>query len=173
MSRNAWIIIDMLVDFIDKGGTLYCGPTAEKIVPFIREKTEHARQAGDLVIYMADNHKLDDKEFRMFPRHAVKGTPGAQIIPELKPERGDIVIPKPTLSCFYNTKLEEVLKRNKVKRVNAMGVCTSICVMDLVGELRNRGYAVRVYKKGVADFDQKYHKFALERMAKTYGAEMV
>ncbi|MBI5118951.1 cysteine hydrolase [Candidatus Poribacteria bacterium] len=173
MPGSAWIIIDVLVDFIDKRGTLYCGPTAEKIVPFIREKVEHARQAGDLVIYMTDNHKIDDKEFRMFPRHAVKGTPGAQIIPDLRPQRGDIVIPKPTLSCFYKTKLDEVLARHKVKHVNALGVCTSICVMDMVGELRNRGYAVRVYKKGVADFDQKYHRFALERMVKTYGAEVV
>ncbi len=173
MPRNAWIIIDMLVDFIEKAGTLYCGPTAEKIVPFIRERAEQARQSGDLIIYMTDNHKPDDKEFRMFPKHAVKGTPGAQIIPELKPKRGDIVLPKPTLSCFYKTGLEEVLKQNKVKHVNVLGVCTSICVMDAVGDLRNRRYTVTVYKKGVADFDRKYHRFALERMKKTYGAEVV
>ena len=173
MPEKALIVVDMLVDFIDRKGSLYCGPTADRIIPIIKEKIEEARRVGDLIIYVNDSHKPDDKEFQMFPKHCVKGTPGAQVIPDLKPRRGDKVIRKISLSSFYGTRLEEVLKRHKVKHVDVVGVCTSICVMDAVGDLRNRGYSVTVHKKGVADFDQRFHRFALQRMEKTYGAEVV
>lgn len=173
MPRNALLVVDMLWDFIDKNGALYCGPTAEKIVPFIKQKIEDAHTAGSLVIYITDSHKQNDKEFEIFPRHCVKGTPGADVVSELKPKRGDIVVRKRRYSGFYGTKLEEILKNNRIKHVDVVGVCTSICVMDTVGGLRNRDYPVTVFKKGVADFDQKFHKFALQRMGETYGAEVV
>jgi len=173
VSRSALIVVDMLSDFINKTGTLYCGPTAEKIVPFIKQKIEDARKAGSLVVYITDSHKKNDKEFQMFPKHCVQGTPGAQIIPELKPKRGDIIVRKTRYCGFYGTRLEEILKSNKIRHVDIVGVCTSICVMDTMGGLRNRDYPVTVYKKGVADFDQKFHRFALQRMEKIYGAEVV
>lgn len=174
MPKHALIVIDMLVDFIDKKGALYVGPTAEKIVPFVKGKLEEARKRGDLVIYLTDNHAPNDREFELFSKHAVKGSPGAQIIPELKPERSDKVIPKKRFSGFFGTKLERVLKENRVKSATVVGVCTSICVMDTVGGLRDRDYSIIVVpKKCVADFDQKMHRFALQRMKKTYGAEIV
>ena len=45
--------------------------------------------------------------------------------------------------------------------------------MAAVGDLRNRGYSVTVLKKGVADFDRKFHRFALQRMEKIYGAAVI
>jgi nicotinamidase-related amidase len=173
MTRNALIVVDMLVDFIDRDGALYCGQTAEKIVPRIRGKIEQAREAGDMVIYLADSHRPDDKEFEMFPRHCVKGTPGADVISELRPRRGDRIVRKPSLSGFYRTRLESILKEKKIRSVEVVGVCTSICVMDTVGGLSYRGYPTTVDRKAVADFDQKFHRFALQRMEKTYGAKIV
>jgi nicotinamidase-related amidase len=173
MSKHALIVIDPLVDFLDERGALFVGPTAEKIVPFIKEKLEEARKRGDVVIYLTDSHVPNDREFELFAKHAVKGSPGAQIIPELKPGRGDKVVPKRRFSGFFGTKLEKILKENKIKSATVVGVCTSICVMDTVGGLRDRDYPVTVPKKAVADFDQKMHRFALQRMEKTYGARIV
>ncbi len=173
MRRNALIVIDMLFDFVDKNGALYVGPTVNKIVPKVKDKIEQARAHGDLVIYLTDNHTPNDREFELFRRHAVKGTPGARIIPELTPRKGDTVVPKRRFSGFHGTKLEQVLKENRIRHVEVTGVCTSICVMDTVGGLRDRDYAVTVDRKAVADFDQRMHRFALERMKKTYGAEIV
>jgi nicotinamidase-related amidase len=173
MARSALIVVDMLVDFIDKKGALYCGPTADKIVPFIRQKIDAARDAGALIIHITDSHRKNDREFQMFPKHCIKGTSGAQIIPELKPSRADVVIRKTRYSGFFKTKLDEILQKNRINHVDIVGVCTSICVMDTVGGLRNRDYTVTVHKKGVADFDQKFHKFALQRMERTYGAEVL
>jgi nicotinamidase-related amidase len=162
----------MLADFVHKDGALYVGPTIDEIIPIVKEKIEQARERGDLVIYLTDNHIPDDKEFELFARHAVKGSPGAEIIPELKPKRGDKIVPKTRFSGFSRTKLEQVLKENKIERVEVSGVCTSICVMDTVGGLRDRDYSVTVDKKAVADFDQQMHRFALKRMKKIYGTEM-
>ena len=54
MSTKALIIVDMLNDFINNNGALYCGDTARSIIPFIQEKLEAFRNRGDLVIYLVE-----------------------------------------------------------------------------------------------------------------------
>lgn len=170
---NALIIIDMLNDFIDPKGALYCGEGVHAIVPFIRQKLEVCREAGDAVIYLHDAHAVDDKEFDKFPPHCVAGTWGGRIIEELAPLPSETVLPKTRYSGFYNTGLEKALAEIQPGRVEVVGVCTSICVMDTVGGLANRDLAVMVPREGVADFDAEFHQFALKRMEKIYGAVIV
>ena len=167
---NVLLVIDMLNDFMKEGGALYCGDDARGIIPFLSSKIEECRKGGGKVIYLCDAHAQDDEEFAIFHAHSVKGTIGAKIIDELKPRRGDIVIEKTTLSAFYKTKLERVLKKLKPQTVYVAGVCTSICIMDAVGDLRNRGYKVVVYKDGIADFNKEAEGFAIKRMKDVYGA---
>ena len=62
-------IIDMLKDFINKDGALYCGDQSRKIIPFVKEKIEEFHQRGDLVIFVCDSHDEDDLEFKTFPKH--------------------------------------------------------------------------------------------------------
>ncbi len=167
---KALIVMDMLNDFIDEKGPLYCGEESREMVPFIGKKIEEYRRSGDKVIYVCDAHAPDDKEFRMFAGHAVKGTKGAQVIEALKPGASDVVIEKTTVKPFYGTGLESALEEIKPEEVGVVGVCTSICIMEVVSELRVRGYKTVVYREGVADFDKKAHEFALARMEKVYGA---
>jgi len=170
---KALLVIDMLEDFLSAGGALFCGNEARKIIPFVREKIEQARRAGTPVIYICDAHREDDLEFRMFPKHCLEGTKGAEIIKELEPQEADTIIKKSRYSGFYGTELEKILEKYRVKEIEVVGVCTSICVMDTVGELRNRDYQVTIYKEGVADFDEEAHQFALKRMEKIYGAKII
>lgn len=170
---EALLVVDMLKDFLNKNGALYCGNTPRKSIPFVKEKIEEFHKDGDLVVFICDSHKEDDLEFKLFPKHCVAGTPGAEIIDELPVEEKDVIIKKARYSAFYNTDLDSVLKDNAISEVHVVGVCTSICVMDTVGDLRNRDYKVIVYKDGVADFDEKAHQFSLERMEKTYGAKII
>ena len=172
MSKKALIIVDMLNDFINNNGALYCGDTARSIIPFIQEKLEAFRNRGDLVIYLQDSHDKNDKEFQRFPIHCVSGTRGNEIIHELTPKPGEKVIPKKRYSGFYGTDLESILESGGVDDVEVVGVCTSICVMDTVGGLANRDYKITVPVKGVADFDQNFHEFALKRMKQLYGASV-
>jgi nicotinamidase-related amidase len=173
MNENALIIIDMLNDFIDPEGVLYCGAGTESIIPVVEKLLGDYRTNNAPVIYLQDSHPPDDKEFEKFPPHCITGTWGHQIIKTLAPQPHETVIPKTRYSGFYNTRLDDVLNAIQPKRVDVVGVCTSICVMDTVGGLVNRDYSVRVLKAGVTDFDSQAHAFALQRMEKIYGAKVI
>jgi nicotinamidase/pyrazinamidase len=172
MAKRVLIIIDMLNDFIRSEGALYCGPSAQAIVPFIKERLDDFRRSGDPVVFLQDAHAPNDKEFERFPRHCVAGTWGSRIIDELAPREGEMVISKTRYSGFYDTDLDRILSEIQPGIVEVVGVCTSICVMDTVGGLANRDYAVRVPETGVADFDATFHDFALKRMKQLYGADI-
>jgi nicotinamidase-related amidase len=133
-------------------------------------RLKKARQSGAVVIYLQDSHAEDDAEFEKFPKHCVANTWGNEIISELRPQKGETVIPKQRFSGFYNTSLEHVLKENQIESVEVVGVCTSICVMDTVGGLANRDYPTTILEQGVADFNPEAHQFALKRMQQLYGA---
>lgn len=173
MAAQALIIIDMLNDFIHPDGALYCGKSAEDIVPVIIGQLEQCRKDGDAVIYLQDSHTADDKEFDKFPPHCVTGTWGNRIIDALKPADNEYVIAKTRFSGFYGTDLDQVLTQHRPDRVIVVGVCTSICVMDTVGGLANRDYSVTVLANAVADFDREAHMFSLKRMEKIYGVQIV
>ncbi|MDF1594034.1 MAG: cysteine hydrolase [Desulfobacterales bacterium] len=172
MPSKALIVVDMLNDFVDEKGALYCGETAREIVPFIGQRLDAYRKRKDLVIYLQDAHDRNDKEFEKFPEHCVSGTWGSQIIKALTPMPGEKVVPKKRFSGFYGTDLENILVEAGIAAAEVVGVCTSICVMDTVGGLANRDYAISVPIKGVADFDSEAHRFSLKRMEKLYGAEV-
>lgn len=169
---NVLIIVDMLNDFMAPGGALYLGDSAREIIPFVAEKIKLHRSAGDKILYVCDSHKSDDREFKMFAPHCVKDTKGAQIINELKSKEDDIIVRKTRYSAFYGTELGAILKKLNPVKVYVAGVCTSVCVMDTTGDLRNRDYDVKVYKNGTFDFDKEAHLFALKRMEKIYGAKV-
>ena len=173
MGRTALIVVDMLNDFVSDRGILYCGRSSREIIPFIKNEIENTRKENGLVIFLQDSHEEEDLEFKMFPKHSVEGTWGSQIIDEIEVKPEDIVIPKRRFSGFFETNLEEVLKENNISDVKIVGVCTSICVMDTVGGLRNRDYPVTVYRDGVADFNPEAHEFSLKRMKRTYGVEVI
>jgi nicotinamidase-related amidase len=170
MIKSALIVVDMLNDFIDEKGALYCGPGAREIVPFVRLRLEAHRRAGSLVVYLQDAHAENDREFEKFPKHCVAGTWGSRIIDDLAPQSGEKVLPKTRYSGFYGTDLENLLADYGPEEVEVVGVCTSICVMDTVGGLANRDYHTTVPEAGVADFDADAHRFALQRMQRLYGA---
>jgi len=171
--KEVLLVIDMLADFMEEGGALFCGHEARATIPFVQDKIAEIRGRGGIVIYVTDAHDPDDREFELFPAHAVRGSEGGKVIAEIAPQSGDRVIPKTRLSSFYDTDLDSVLCEEHVERVHVVGVCTSICIMDAVGDLHNRHIETIVYKDGVADFDPEAHEFALKRMEKVYGAKVV
>ena len=63
MGKTALIVIDMLNDFLDPGGSLYVGAQAREIIPFVAQKIAEFRAPGRVVIFVCDAHALDDPEF--------------------------------------------------------------------------------------------------------------
>lgn len=173
MSKRSLIVIDLLNDFLDSRGALYCGEQARSIIPVIRRLLDSFHTAGDPVIYLRDSHSPSDKEFELFAPHAVKGSWGGEIIEELKPAANAIVVDKTRFSGFFGNNLTEILSSLNPEEVWVTGVLTSICVMDTAGGLRNRDYSVVIPVDAVADIDPAWHDFALTRMKKVYGATLV
>lgn len=170
---RALLVIDMLNDFVDEKGSLYCGPASRAILPFVAKTIEETRKAGEPVIYVADRHLPDDREFEMFPPHCVTGTRGAEVCRELLPREGDVVVPKRRFSAFFGTDLDLHLRELGVAELVLVGVCTNICVFFTAADARMRGYGVTVLRDGVASFDAEAHRFALEQMEKVLGAKVV
>ena len=173
MGKTALIVADMLNDFLDSGGSLYVGVQAREIIPFVAQKIAEFRAKGGVVIFVCDAHAPDDREFRYFPAHAVHGSWGARIIPELTPAPGDERVDKTRYSPFAHTNLDEILKQERVEEVHVVGVMTSICVMETVKELFDRDLPGLVYRQGVADSDPEAHAFALKQMQRVLGAKVV
>ncbi|MDZ7374767.1 MAG: cysteine hydrolase [candidate division KSB1 bacterium] len=170
---RALLIVDMLKDFVYDNGALTCGKSAQEIVPYIQQLARAFREQGDRVIYVTDAHDPEDPEFSLWPKHCVRGTWGAEVIDELKPEAKDLVVPKTRYSGFFGTNLEELLQEVGASEVHVTGVCTSICVLFTVADLRNRDFATIVHARGVADFDQEAHRFALRHMERVLGARVL
>jgi nicotinamidase-related amidase len=165
MSKKALLIIDMLNDF-----ALPCAPLevpdVRKIIPNIEREIIRARAEGYPVVYVCDSHAPDDREFKIWPRHCVKGTEGAKVIDELEPEPRDIVVEKTTYSGFFNTRLEEVLKSMGATELIVTGCVTNICILYTSSDAVLRGYSVTVPRDCVAGLNNEDHEFALRQMEK-------
>ncbi|MDE3112150.1 MAG: cysteine hydrolase [Chloroflexota bacterium] len=163
----------MIHDFVHEGGALYCGPSMGRIVPVIQRELGRARAAREPVVYLTDAHMPDDAEFQMFPPHAIVGTRGAEIVPELAPSADDVVIPKRRYSGFFATDLDITLREKNVGTIRLVGDCTNICVLYTAADARNLGYAVEVVEDGVTSFDEEAHRGALRELEKTLGARLI
>lgn len=170
---KALLVIDMLEDFIAKDGVLSTGPAGEEIIGFIKDKIEEFRNNGDKIIYICDNHEVDDKEFDMFTPHCIAKTGGSEIIKELKPMSDDKIIKKRRYSSFYGTDLDLYLRENSINEIYLVGVCTNICVLYTAADARNISYRVNIYKDGVASFDLEAHEFALKQAENVLGCKIL
>lgn len=157
----ALIIIDMQRDFVLPGGF---GETlgndvspCHAIVPTLANLLAIFRNAGLPVIHTRECHKPDlsdcpsAKRERGNPklrigddgpmgRILIAGEEGADIVPELYPIEGEIVIDKPGKGAFYNTGLDELLKERGIDQLIFTGVTTEVCVQSTMREANDRGY---------------------------------
>lgn len=126
-------VIDMQNDFVD--GAL---GTAEavRIIPAVKARIEKAAEYGESVLFTRDTHKedyLNTQEGRKLPViHCVEGTPGWEIVKELKPyAESNPIFDKPT---FGSTELCRLLWRKShempIESVTVIGLCTDICVIS-------------------------------------------
>ncbi len=173
VTGRAIVIIDMLRDFIDPAGALSLGDAGQRIIPRVKERLSLARARKDLVLFACDRHRHDDAEFEMFPPHCIEGTPGADIIPELEPERAEVIIPKRRYSAFFGTDLDLALRERSVTEIELAGVCTNICVLYTAADARNLNYRVVVDASAVAGLSEEGHIWALGEMGSTLGCRLL
>jgi nicotinamidase/pyrazinamidase len=175
---NVTIVVDVLNGFC-KFGNL-ASPRCDAAIPRIREVIEERRKAGDHLIFLADTHDPNDREFEVFPLHCVRGTPESEVVPELQPLLHEgTLIRKRRYSGFFETDLEARLLAAQPEQVTVVGVCTDICVLHTVADLRNRDYKVIVPSSAVATFDGPGHpgdevqRWSLAHLTGVLGAKVV
>lgn len=177
-TKRAVIVIDMLNDFVT--GVL-ANPAGEAITPKLAELLREARTHGWLVVFANDAHLPGDYEEKVWGPHAMAGTPGAEVVPELAPQPGDHVLPKRFYSSFYETGLKSLLDQNGVEEVIITGQHTHICVRHTASDAFNNGFKITVPRDATAMFqlpDQTAEEYergkqdALDYLVMVYGAEI-
>jgi nicotinamidase-related amidase len=170
---KALLVVDMLEDFVRPGAPLEV-PSTRAVLPALKRRIAKARRTGELVVYLCDSHRKNDREFsRMgWPPHAVEGTPGSAVVSALSPEPGDVVVEKRSYSGFHRTNLESVLKRAGAGTLTVAGCVTNICILFISAEASARGYDVTVEEGLVAGIDAKSHRFALDQLERVFGVKV-
>jgi nicotinamidase-related amidase len=176
--RSALVVVDMLNDFLD--GAL-ANPAAGGIVEPIQLLAGRARSSRDwLVVYVNDAHELSDVELRVFPPHAMAGTAGAAVVDALRPEQGDVVVPKRFYSSFTESSLEHELRAHDVGRLVLVGQHTDCCVRHTAYDAFARGFelavcpdATTVFAPGSSDPVSERQARAIGYLRTYYGARVV
>ena len=169
LENVAVIVVDMLNDFVT--GALGCD-RAKAIVPATAELLDAARKAGVPVIFSNDAHIAGiDRELKLWGDHAIAGTKGAEVIPELKLSDKDYVVPKRRYSGFFQTDLDILLKELGVKTVIMTGLHAHMCVRHTSADAYCLGYDVIVAKEATDSFTQEDYENGLAYLKTCYGAE--
>jgi nicotinamidase-related amidase len=181
-ASTALIIIDMQRDFVMPGGfgEALGNDVKQLQVTIAPTKTilEGARKAGILVIHTREGHRPDlsdcppSKLVRgrgktrigdvgPMGRILVRGELGHDIVPELYPIAGEVVIDKPGKGAFFATDLELILRDRGIKTLMVCGVTTEVCVNTTVREANDRGYECVVLSDCVGSYYPEFQKAAL------------
>jgi nicotinamidase/pyrazinamidase len=158
--------VDTQVDFMDPDGSLYVGG-AEKLRANLERLTQTARAAGVTLVHSADDHGLSDEEIAArgadfvdtFPPHCLRGSPGADRVPETAPapdaldiawdgsgfeagaarEAAEIVVRKKRFDVFSNPATAPLLEALAPATVVVYGVALDICDRYAVEGMLERG----------------------------------
>lgn len=186
--RTALLAIDMQVDFCGEGGMVHrwgvdLSAMRAPIAP-LRRVMEACRATGIRIVHTRETYAPDLSDFPAARRarqsaatpgkatgdrgphgaHLVRGEPGWDFIPELKPLPGETVIDKPGFGAFHKTRLEEILREAGIAQLVLTGVTTNCCVASTLREAEDRGFECLVLADCCADPRPTGHNEAIAFM---------
>jgi nicotinamidase/pyrazinamidase len=183
--------VDVQADFMLPGGKLYV-PGAEKLLPNIRKLTDAARRGEVFLVSHGCFHTANDPEFTQFPPHCLKGTAGAEFVPEALAENfvrlendanaklpedlfkyQQIILEKQTLDVFESRHADQLVGRlGSAAEFVAFGVVTEYCVSLAVKGLLKRKRRVAVVRDAIETLAPEVGNKALAEL-QSLGARLV
>ena len=182
LARAALVIIDMQRDFVEPGGF---GETLgndvgllQSVVPPLRKVLDTARAVGLTVIHTREGHVPDlsdcppaklnrgDPTLRIGSpgpkgRILVRGEYGHDIIDDLAPAPGELVIDKPGKGSFHGTTFGAELAARGITSLVVTGVTTEVCVHTTVREANDRGYECLVLSDCVGSYFPEFQRVGI------------
>jgi biuret amidohydrolase len=184
--RTALLCIDFQRDFMEPGGF---GETLGNDVSTLRGTIEPTRtvldlfrEKGWLVVHTREGHRADLMD--LFPAKRDRGNPtlrigddgpmgriltrgsaGHDIVPELYPVEGEVVLDKPGKGAFYGTDLEVVLRAQGITHLVVTGVTTEVCVQSTAREANDRGFDCLVLSDCTASYFPEFYESTLRMIS--------
>ena len=187
--KTALIVIDMQRDFLLPGGFgESLGNDVDellKVVPPLAALIAAARSSGIMVVHTREGHQPDLSDCPpaklnrgapskrigdpgKYGRILIRGEYGHDIVDELAPIDGEVVIDKPGKGAFYATELQDILVDAGISQLLITGVTTEVCVHTTTREANDRGYECLVVSDCVGSYFPDFQRIALE-MIKAQG----
>ena len=182
-ASTALLLIDMQRDFLepDGFGELLGNDVSllARVVEPLAAVLAAARDCGLMIVHTREGHRPDLADCppsKLARGHLelgigspgpkgrilVRGEFGHDIVDELAPQPGEVVLDKPGKGSFYATDLELILRNAGVKSLIVTGVTTEVCVHTTVREANDRGFECLVLEDCVGSYFPEFHRVALE-----------
>lgn len=184
-NKTALLVIDVQNDFIS-GASPYSAQMLDRaLISRIKKLIDKARRSKLSIIFTQHTINQDksnaEKDEPKDVRACIKGTRGWEIIKELRPRRGEIVVQKDKYDAFQDTNLNTILKNLKIEKLIICGVLTNNCVRATTEGAHSRGYRIAIVgdccgaTSYISDFTlEQIHDITLRDLAeRIYKLELV